>query len=480
MKNIPIPSKQEFHIQLISSVEKFMKNLSWRAFHFLNPSVPNHKETFGFNSTKRAPHVAELKDLKNELFELTQNIKFKEHRNAFQNKLKKDEKDIEKENRMIIPADKTSNYYKVVREDYDELLQKNITKDYKKATEESFENTTKIDKEIATKLSLEDRIYKTSKRQAFVSLKDHKPNFQNKPTCRLLNPTKPELGKISQQILAKIVKVVREKTNLNSWKNTDSVITWFKAINNKDRVSFITYDVCDFYASITEEVLTKSLDFASDFIEISDSDREIIFQARKTFLFDNKTPWNKKNNSEFDVGMGSFDGAEVCDLIGLFMLSQLKHLKVNLGKYRDDALGVTSLTPRQADLAKKDICRIYKQNGFSITIEVNIKVVNFLDITLDLRTGLYMPFMKPNNCPIYINKNSNHPQSITRNIPEAVNRRLCSISANENVFNDAAPPYQAALEKSGHTYKLKYVPPSSSNSKRCRSRKITWFNPHTL
>ena len=273
------------------------------------------------------------------------------------------------------------------------------------------------------------------------------------------------------------MKVVREKTNLNSWKNTDSVITWFKAINNKDRVSFITYGVCDFYASITEEVLTKSLDFASDFIEISDSDREIIFQARKTFLFDNKTPWNKKNNSEFDVGMGSFDGAEVCDLIGLFMLSQLKHLKVNLGKYRDDALGVTSLTPRQADLAKKDICRIYKQNGFSITIEVNIKVVNFLDITLDLRTGLYMPFMKPNNCPIYINKNSNHPQSITRNIPEAVNRRLCSISANENVFNDAAPPYQAALEKSGHTYKLKYVPPSSSNSKRRRSRKITWFYP---
>ena len=175
--------------------------------------------------------------------------------------------------------------------------------------------------------------------------------------------------------------------------------------------------------------------------------------------------------------MGSFDGAEVCDLIGLFMLSQLKHLKVNLGKYRDDALGVTCLTPRQADLVKKDICRIYKQNGFSITIEVNIKVVNFLDITMDLRTGLYKPFMKPNDCPTYINKDSNHPQSITRNIPEAVNRRLCSISANEDVFNDATPPYQAALEKSGYSYKLNYVPPSRSNSKRCRSRNITWFNP---
>ena len=159
--------------------------------------------------------------------------------------------------------------------------------------------------------------------------------------------------------------------------------------------------------------------------------------------------WKKKSNTEFDVGLGSFDGAECCDLVGLYMLSQLQHLNINLGKYRDDALGVTSMTPRQADIAKKEICKIYKQNSLSIEIQVNAKTVDFLDINLDLRTGIYKPFMKPNDCPTYIHKHSNHPPSIIRNIPESVNKRLCGISANEEIFKNAIPPYQAALIKSG-------------------------------
>ena len=134
MKNIPIPPKQDYLIQLISSVEVFVKNIRWRAFHFLNPTQSNEqKETFGFNSTKPAPHVAELKDFENELFDLTKNIKFKDFNNNFQTKLKKDVKDVEKETKLIIKADKTTNHYKVSHEDYSELLQKNITKDYKKA-----------------------------------------------------------------------------------------------------------------------------------------------------------------------------------------------------------------------------------------------------------------------------------------------------------------------------------------------------------
>ena len=55
----------------------------------------------------------------------------------------------------------------------------------------------------ATKLELDDRIDVTAQKQAFITLKDHKPNFRNNPTCRLINPTKPEIGKISKQILEK-------------------------------------------------------------------------------------------------------------------------------------------------------------------------------------------------------------------------------------------------------------------------------------
>jgi hypothetical protein len=83
-----------------------------------------------------------------------------------------------------------------------------------------------------------------------------------------------------------------------------------------------------------------------------------------------------------------------------------------------------------------------------ITIEANLKTVNFVDVTLDLNTGLYKPYMKPNNTIVYINKDSNHPPSIIKNIPAAVNRRLTSISSNEAVFTAAAPPYSEALAAS--------------------------------
>ena len=73
---------------------------------------------------------------------------------------------------------------------------------------------------------------------------------------------------------------------------------------------------------------------------------------------------------------------------------------------------------------------------------------------------------------------SNHPPSVIRNIPAAVNRRLSSISANEAVFKEAAPLYQEALENSGFAYKLAYEPPTNfTTEKQNRKRRITWFNP---
>ena len=178
------------------------------------------------------------------------------------------------------------------------------------------------------------------------------------------------------------------------------------------------------------------------------------------------------------VTMGSWDGAEVCELVGLFLLSQLSDLHLTLGLYRDDGLAVTALKPRQAELAKKKLCRIFKDNGLNITIEANVKSVNFLDINLNLETGIYKPYMKPNDTPLYVHKESNHPPVILRNIPLSVNNRLSSISANEEVFNQACQPYQAALEKSGYDFKLQFSPPNQNDKKLTgRQRKISWFNP---
>ena len=123
MKNIPILSKQDYRIQFINSVEKFVKSLRWRAHFFPNPTENSKsKENFGFNSTKPAPSVAELKDFEDELIDLTESIKFNDNqRNHFLSNLRNDKRMIESESRIYIAADKTSNYYKVGKEKYQEL-----------------------------------------------------------------------------------------------------------------------------------------------------------------------------------------------------------------------------------------------------------------------------------------------------------------------------------------------------------------------
>ena len=66
----------------------------------------------------------------------------------------------------------------------------------------------------------------------------------------------------------------------------------------------------------------KALDYASTFTNVTDQDRQIIIHAKRSLLYHQDSQW-KKNNSDntFDVTMGSYDGAETCELIGLYMLS---------------------------------------------------------------------------------------------------------------------------------------------------------------
>ena len=479
MKNISVPPFKDFLLQVFNKTGILVKNMRWKAFFFLNPSEKsNTKETFGFNSTAASPHVKELKEFEDKLGDMINNIKRKDYKNSFQIKLKNDTQKIARENKLIIPADKTHNFYKVDEAKYDELLQKHINKDYKKADDTLADDITKVDKEIASELELDDRIYCTSKKAAFITLKDHKPNFANNPTCRLLNPTKPELGRISKQKLSKMISEVKLKTKFNQWKNSDSVISWFSGLKDKKRLSFIQFDLCDFYASISEDLLINALNFCTQYTKITEEDRKIILQCRKSYLCNKDSIWVKKGNPKFDVTMGSLDSAEICDMVGLFILSQLQNLDLQIGLYRDDGLAAGFQTPRQLENIKKKICKIFKDNQLSITIDANLKVVNFLDVTFDLNTGLYKPFMKTNDSPVYVNRNSNHPPSILKNIPEAVTRRLSRISANEDVFKEAIPPYQNALNMSGYDYVMKYEETHTThNEKKNRRRRIIWFNP---
>ena len=94
--------------------------------------------------------------------------------------------------------------------------------------------------------------------------------------------------------------------------------------------------------------------------------------------------------------MGSYGGAETCELIGIYMLSLIvPKFKDEVGFYRDDGIAVCKATPRQK--IKQEVSNAFKSNGLKITINANKKAVNVLDVTFDLTTGSYKPYTKPNN-----------------------------------------------------------------------------------
>ena len=112
LKNIPIPKKEDYLTELISSVAFFVSNLRWRVFHFLNPSnLSSKKETYGFKTTEPAPSVVEIRDFENALYDLVKNVKFKPvQQTNLQTTLKENMLRMNESSNIFVPADKTNNY----------------------------------------------------------------------------------------------------------------------------------------------------------------------------------------------------------------------------------------------------------------------------------------------------------------------------------------------------------------------------------
>ena len=177
--------------------------------------------------------------------------------------------------------------------------------------------------------------------------------------------------------------------------------------------------------------------------------------------------------------MGSFDGAEICEIVGLYLLDKLSNLlgKENVGLYRDDGLAaINSCSGPVLDRTRKNIIALFKKEGLNITIETNLAETDFLDVTLNLVTGKYLPYRKPNSDPLYINVKSNHPPTIIKDLPKMINKRLSDLSCNEDEFKKAKPLYENALKESGYKAEMKYETSENTNN-RNRHRKIIWFNP---
>ena len=229
-------------------------------------------------------------------------MKFRQPYNKFKSKLKSDILKIKASKNVLVFAHKTSNIYELSPQDPEKMLKESITKIYKKAPQKLEQSIDLEAKHIDNEFDISDRIECLANQQAFITLKDHKEYFNSNPKCRLLNPTKSELGKVSKFILEKINKNLKDILILNQWKNTNDVLEWFNNISDKRNCAFIQLDIAEFYPSITEKILKNALSFAKQHTEINKNETRTINHCRKSLLFHQNEAWKKKSSySCFDV-----------------------------------------------------------------------------------------------------------------------------------------------------------------------------------
>jgi hypothetical protein len=251
-----------------------------------------------------------MKHFEQDLVRMIENIEFRKVNDKFLTTLDNDLQKIKSSPNVYMF--KSRNIYESPPDVYDKILKENITKTYKLGSDDMIDDIINYELlNIASDLNIGDRIEIMAKREAFITVKDHKENFEKSPKFRLINPAKSELGKVSKVILDDINSKIRTATGFNQWKDSQSVIGWFKDINNKANNSFLSFDIAEFCPSITEELLDKAIKWATNFIPITEQHifPSLNMHARSSLLFNDEMHWIKRNNqSMFDVTMGSFDG----------------------------------------------------------------------------------------------------------------------------------------------------------------------------
>ena len=192
---------------------------------------------------------------------MLEKIKFRKINCKFQDKLNSNIKDITSSRETLTRTDKTSNLYKITKEKYKQLLHNSITKIYKNSNSNIIKIINEQCKKIAIKKNILDRIKVNGNEECLITLKDHKPDFENNATTRLINGVKNEIGRISKMILENINKELRNKLQIQQWNDKTAVINWFKKNEKRNKYNFMIFDVKDYYSSISKKLLDDSINF---------------------------------------------------------------------------------------------------------------------------------------------------------------------------------------------------------------------------
>ena len=129
-------------------------------------------------------------------------------------------------------------------------------------------------------------------------------------------------------------------------------------------------------------------------------------------------------------------GAEVCELVGIFLFNEIKSKFPGLefDIYPDDGLAIhRRISGPIMGRIKKDIVALFKSHKLSITISSNFETTNFLDINLDLANEKFKPYKKPNGHSMYVHTESNHSLTVIK-LLIYINKRFSEISSSEDDF----------------------------------------------
>ena len=161
------------------------------------------------------------------------------------------------------------------------------------------------------------------------------------------------------------------KNKVNQWKNTYSVTERYRNIKRKNKCSFIVFDIESFCPSISTKRFDEAVSFAKLYYDFNSEELETIMLSRKTLSFREDSTWVKKEGDEdFDIPMGCYHDAEICEPVGIYVQNKLCKLMTtkDFGLYRDDGLGILRNTSGlEADRKCKSIIKIFKECGLSIT-----------------------------------------------------------------------------------------------------------------
>ena len=179
----------------------------------------------------------------------------------------------------------------------------------------------------------------------------------------------------------------------------------------------------------------------------------------------------KKDSGLLDMAIGAFDGAEVCELVGNFLLHKLseQYERKYLALYLVDGIAFFKNVNRpDSGKIKKHFRKLFIDD-LEITIQCNRKVVNFLDNTLNLENSTYHPY-----CP-YVNTESNHPPSIIKQLPKSVELRLSQLSTKKELLKNSFTPCNKALTKAGYKHNMRFQKNITQNTTTNKNRKEIYY-----